>query len=76
MPQLLFKEKYNYENTKNLFAIAVFFLVIVATSTFSFAATRTITYTYDNLDRLASVSYGGEASISSITTTQATFCVF
>ena len=54
----------HHKNTKNLFAIVVFFLVIAIAASFSFAATRTITYTYDNLDRLTSVSYGDGASIS------------
>lgn len=50
---------------KQSIATIIFLLLIfVATSAFSFAATRTITYTYDNLDRLTSVSYGDEASIS------------
>jgi len=49
---------------KSIVAVIFLLLVIFATSTFSFATTRTITYTYDNLDRLTSVSYGGGALIS------------
>ena len=52
------------KNTKYFLMVAVYCLIIAAATLSSASVTRTITYTYDNLDRLTSVSYGGEASIS------------
>jgi len=52
------------KNSKYFLVVAVYFLTITAATLSSAAVTRTITYTYDNLDRLTSVSYGGGASIS------------
>ena len=47
-----------------LFFITILLILTVASVVPVLAATRTITYTYDNLDRLISISYGDGASIS------------
>ena len=48
---------------KNIMFVIVLFCIIDLSSNGQ-AATRTISYTYDNMDRLTSVSYGGGALIS------------
>ena len=52
------------KSAKYFLMVAVYCLIIAAATLSSASVTRTITYTYDNLDRLTSVSYGGGALIS------------
>lgn len=52
------------KHTKYFLMVGVYFFTIAVATLPSDAETRTITYSYDNLDRLTSVSYGGGASIS------------